>query len=405
MKLNAKHTKLASYVGYLTQALTINFAPLLFITFVDTYGISLTKISLLIAVSFSVQLLTDAFEAKFASRLNTRASVIIAHVLAVIGMTGYAYLPSITPTPFIGLLICTSLSAVGAGIVEVLISPIVEACPTDGKSAAMSLLHSFYCWGQAGVVLLSTLFFKFVGLEHWRILACLWAIIPAVGAIAFSVVPIYTLEADKESSYRDKTQKPVFATKIFAIFFLLMVCAGAAEQAMSQWASTFAESGLGVNKTVGDLLGPCAFAILMGSSRVFYAKFSEKINLLKFILVSSVVCALAYFIAALSASPALALAGCALCGLAVGIMWPGTYSLATEKIRGVGTREFALLALGGDLGCIAGPSAAGWIAGFFGDDLKISFILCAIFPIIIILTLLCLLGRKTKRKDLDQNGH
>ena len=204
MKLNAKHTKLASYVGYLTQALTINFAPLLFITFVDTYGISLTKISLLIAVSFSVQLLTDAFEAKFASRLNTRASVIIAHVLAVIGMTGYAYLPSITPTPFIGLLICTSLSAVGAGIVEVLISPIVEACPTDGKSAAMSLLHSFYCWGQAGVVLLSTIFFRFVGLEHWRILACLWGIIPAVGAIAFSVVPIYTLEADKEACVRNK---------------------------------------------------------------------------------------------------------------------------------------------------------------------------------------------------------
>ena len=405
MKLNAKHTKIASYVGYLTQALTINFAPLLFITFVDTYGISLTKISLLIAVSFSVQLMTDAFEAKFASRLNTRASVIFAHVLAVVGMTGYAYLPLITPTPFIGLLICTSLSAIGAGIVEVLISPIVEACPTDGKSAAMSLLHSFYCWGQAGVVLLSTLFFKFVGLEHWRILACLWAIIPAMGAIAFCVVPIYTLEADKERAQRNIAEKPVFKTGLFAVFFLLMICAGAAEQAMSQWASTFAESGLGINKTVGDLLGPCAFAILMGSSRIFYAKFSEKINLGKFILVSSVVCAFSYFLSALSNSSALALAGCALCGLSVGIMWPGTYSLATQKMRGIGTREFALLALGGDIGCIAGPSAAGWIAGLFGDDLKISFIICAIFPIVIILTMLLLLSRKTKRKDPKQNGH
>ena len=405
MRLNAKHTKLASYVGYLTQALTINFAPLLFITFVDTYEISLTKISLLIAVSFSVQLLTDAFEAKFSSRLNTRASVIIAHVLAVVGMTGYAYIPSITPTPFIGLLICTSLSAIGAGIVEVLISPIVEACPTDGKSAQMSLLHSFYCWGQAGVVLFSTLFFKFVGLEHWRMLACFWAIIPAVGAIAFSVVPIYTLEADKEKSEGDPSRRPVFTTGIFAVFFLLMVCAGAAEQAMSQWASTFAESGLGVNKTVGDILGPCAFAILMGSSRVFYAKFSEKINLGKFILVSSVICSFAYFLSALSGSAALALVGCALCGLSVGIMWPGTYSLATQKIHGVGTREFALLALGGDIGCIAGPSAAGWIAGFFGDDLKISFILCAVFPIAITLTLLAMLSRNQKRKDLNNNGH
>ena len=399
MKLNAKHTKLASYVGYLTQALTINFAPLLFITFGDTYGISMTKISLLIAISFTVQLLTDAFEAKFSSRLNTRASVILAHVLAVVGMTGYAYLPDIMPTPFIGLLVCTTLSAIGAGIVEVLISPIVEACPTDGKSAAMSLLHSFYCWGLAGVVLLSTLFFEFVGIEHWRILACLWSIIPAVGALAFCFVPIYSLDADKENDEKKKGQRPVFTSKLFIVFFLLMVCAGAAEQAMSQWASTFAESGLGVPKAVGDLLGPCAFAVLMGGARVFYAKFSEKIDLRKFILISSFFCALSYFVAALAHTPMLALAGCALCGFSVGIMWPGTYSLATQRIHGIGTREFALLALGGDLGCIAGPSVAGWIAGLFGDDLKISFILCAVFPIVIMLTLLCYRIGKTKRKE------
>ncbi len=392
MSLNAKHTKIAGYIGYLTQALTINFAPLLFLTFVNTYNLSLTKISTLVAISFSVQLLTDAFEAKFASRLNTRATVVTGHLLAVFGVTGYAYLPEIMPDPFIGLIICTTFSAIGAGIVEVLISPIIEACPTDGKSAAMSLLHSFYSWGQVGVVLLSTLFFKFVGIEHWRILACIWAIIPAAGAVAFALVPIYKLEADKDPHLKKK-KRSVGGAGLLALFFTLMVCAGAAEMVMSQWASAFAESGLGISKTVGDLLGPCAFALLMGTARVIYAKFSDRIDLGKFILFSAVLCIVSYLIAALSPYPLLSLIGCALCGLSVGVMWPGTYSLATASMSGVGVQIFALLALGGDLGCIIGPAAAGWIAGLFSDNLRISFLLASIFPIIII-SALCLHGRK-----------
>ncbi|MBQ8141051.1 MAG: MFS transporter [Clostridia bacterium] len=401
MSLGPKHTKRAAYIGYLTQALTINFVPLLFITFTNIYDISLAKISLLIAVSFTTQLLTDAFEAKFASRLNTRATIITAHILAVAGITGYAYLPDILPSHFLGLLICVVLSAVGAGIIEVLISPIVEACPTDGKSAQMSLLHSFYSWGQAAVVLLSTVFFHFIGIEHWRILSCLWAIIPALGAIAFAAVPIYSLEGDGENKTENTDSRSkhssLLKSSAFVLFFILMLCAGAAEQAMSQWASTFAESGLGVSKAFGDLLGPCAFAILMGSARVIYAKFSEKFDLRRFIIVSSVLCVLSYFIAALSPNPVVSLVGCALCGFSVGIMWPGTYSLATQTIKGAGMRMFALLALGGDLGCVAGPSLAGWVAGFFGDDLKISFLLSAIFPLTIIVILLCQ-GRKRKNK-------
>lgn len=394
MTLTPTHTKLASYIGYLTQALTINFAPLLFLTFVDSYGISFAKISLLIAVSFGTQLLTDLFEAKFGSKLNTRATVIAAHLLAVLGMTGYAYLPEIMPTPFIGLLICVIVSAIGAGIVEVLLSPIVEACPTGNKSAAMSLLHSFYCWGQAGVVILSTLFFNLVGIEHWKLLACLWAIIPALGALAFSVVPIYKLEEDTTSTDEKKHRSP-FSSKLFVLFFMLMLCAGAAEMAMSQWASTFAESGLNVSKTLGDLLGPCTFAILMGLARIGYAKFSKKIDLQKFIVFCSALCVAAYLTAALAPHPIISLLGCALCGLSVGVMWPGTYSLATQKIS-LGMQAFALLALGGDLGCIIGPAAVGWIAGFFGDDLKISFVISALFPLTIIMILILL---KNKRKD------
>ncbi len=400
MALNAKHTKIAGYIGYLTQALTINYAPLLFLTFTKVYNLSLTAISTLVAISFSVQLMTDAFEAKFASRLNTRATVVIGHLLAVLGVTGYAYLPEIMPSPFIGLLICTVTSAIGAGIVEVLISPIIEACPTGGKSAAMSLLHSFYSWGQVGVVLLSTLFFNTVGIEHWRILSCIWAIIPLTGALAFTVVPIYALEADEHKS-GEKKERPRGGSRLFALFFTLMVCAGAAEMVMSQWASTFAESGLGVSKTVGDLLGPCAFAFLMGTARIIYAKFSEKIDLRKFILASAVLCVISYLIAALSPHPLVSLIGCALCGLSVGVMWPGTYSLATASISGVGVQIFALLALGGDLGCMIGPAAAGWIAGLFGDNLKVSFLLASIFPIIIIIAL-CLFRRRKKDESKER---
>ena len=398
MTLSAKHTKLAGYVGYLTQALTINYLPLLFITFMDIYDISLTKLSLLIAISFTTQLLTDFFEFKFSSKLNLRASVVIAHILAVIGMTGYAYIPNLTPTPFSGLIICVIISAIGAGLVEVLISPIVEACPTDKKSAAMSLLHSFYCWGQVGVTLLSTLFFRIVGIEHWKLLACLWAIIPAIGAIAFSVVPIYTLEGDsKDIKERDSGKKQ---WGLFAIFFILMVCSGAAEMAMSQWASSFAEASLGIDKTMGDLLGPCFFALLMGTSRIIHAKISSKVALKPILIFSAVLCIISYLTAALAPIPMISLLGCALCGLSVGVMWPGTYSLAAKNITHINMSAFALLAIGGDVGCTLGPAAVGAVAALFGNDLRVSFLISAIFPIVI-LSILLIYGKKIKNRKKD----
>ncbi len=398
MTLSAKHTKLAGYVGYLTQALTINYLPLLFVTFMDIYDISLTKLSLLIAVSFTTQLLTDFFEYKFSSKLNLRASVVVAHILAVVGMTGYAYIPSLTPTPFLGLLICVVISAIGAGLVEVLISPIVEACPTDKKSAAMSLLHSFYCWGQMGVTLLSTLFFRVVGIEHWRLLACLWAIIPAIGAVAFSFVPIYKLEGDSNEVKESAPAKKGLG--LFPVFFIIMVCSGAAEMAMSQWASSFAEASLGIDKTTGDLLGPCFFAFLMGTSRVLHAKLSSRIALKPVLIFSSALAVISYLTAALSPIPLISLFGCALCGLSVGVMWPGTYSLAAKNTPNINMSAFALLAIGGDLGCTLGPAAVGWIAEAFGGDLKVSFLISAIFPLAILLILLAY-GKKIKNRKKD----
>ncbi len=398
-KRNAKHTVIAGYIGYLTQAITINFAPLLFLTFEKQYHISIGKISLLIAISFLTQLASDAFEAKFAPKLNTRATVILAHVFAVLGMTGFAWLPDVMPDPFVGLILCVVLAAIGGGIIEVMVSPIVEACPTKEKSAAMSLLHSFYSWGLAGVVLLSTLFFSFIGIEHWKILACLWAIIPAIGAIAFCLVPIYELPEDTDKG-TDTKQTSILKSGLFWLFFLMMFCSGAAEQAMGQWASAFAESGLGVSKAVGDLLGPCAFAVCMGISRVAYAKVGAKINLIHFITASAILCIIAYLTVALSPFPLLSLLGCALCGLSVGIMWPGTYSLAYGKMPWGGVRIFALLALAGDIGCLAGPTAAGWIATYFGDNLKISFLISTLFPLLILILCLALLAYRKSGKTL-----
>ena len=383
MKLNSKHTVLASYVGYMTQAVIINFPPLLFITFENTYGISIGKIGLLIAISFLTQLSVDAFEAKFSSKFDTRKTIVFGHICSAVGMISFAFLPDLLPSAYVGLIIPTVLAAIGGGIIEVLISPIVEACPTKEKSATMSLLHSFYSWGAAGTILLSTLFFALAGIENWRVLTCLLAIIPTVGALLFTVVPIFTLEADTEEGRKKAESKSLLRSGLFWIFFIIMFCAGASEMAMSQWASSFAETGLGVSKTLGDLLGPCAFAIFMGSARVIYAFNGKRMKLTAFFTVSAALCTLSYLLSALSPHPLLSLAGCALCGLSVGIMWPGTYSLATESITFGGVRMFALLALAGDMGCVIGPSLAGTVAEIFGGDLQISFIISAVFPFVI----------------------
>lgn len=393
MKLRAKHTILASYVGYVTQAITINFAPLLFLTFEKQYGISLTKISLLIAVSFLTQLACDLILARISKYINTRVTIVLGHISAVLGMTGFAWLPEVLPSSYAGLIVCVVLAAIGGGIIEVLISPIVEACPVENHSAAMSLLHSFYCWGLAGVVLLSTIFFHFVGIEHWQSLAALWGIVPLINVFAFCFVPLYQLEDDKTEDQTQKSNRSIFRSSLFWIFFGMMFCAGASEQAMSQWASTFAESGLGVSKSLGDLLGPLAFAVLMGSARVLYAKTSTKINLSRFIAVSATLCVVTYLVTSLSPIPLISLIACALCGLSVGIMWPGTYSLATESMPNVNVTMFALLAVAGDLGCLVGPTLAGWIADIFGNNLKLSFLLCTAFPIFILI-----FGLMIKRK-------
>ena len=387
---NYKPTILACFIGYTVQALTINFAPLLYITFQESYGMSIPQISSLIAVCFIVQLLTDAFAAKFSSKMNPRVTVVAANALAAVGIAGMGILPEILP-PFPGLLIATMLSGTGSGLVEVMVSPIVEACPTKRKAAMMSLLHSFYCWGQAAVVLFSNLFFLGIGIERWKLLALLWALIPLGNAILFAVVPLAPLVSDEAEAHR----VPLFRSPIFVALIVVMLCAGASEMAMSQWASGFAESALGVDKAVGDIMGPFLFAVLMGCSRVFYAKFSKRIKLRKFMLASGVLCIASFLITALSPSPIVSLIGCAICGLSVGIMWPGGLSTAAGLLPG-SVSLFATLALAGDIGCLVGPTAVGSLSELFGGNFRLSFLCSTLFPLLLIVALLYINRLKQK---------
>ena len=379
---NYNHTMYACFIGYLVQAIVNNFVPLLFLTFQATYNIPLSKITMLVTINFGLQLLIDLLSVSFVDRIGYRASMLLAHICAAVGFLLLTILPEIFSDPFIGLLIAVTIYAIGGGLLEVLVSPVMEACPTDNKEKAMSLLHSFYCWGHVGVVLLSTLFFKLFGIENWKILAVLWAIIPIINTILFTKVPMASLIEEGETGL---TIPQLFSKKIFWLFLLIMVCAGASEQSVSQWASTFAEKGLGVSKTIGDLAGPMAFAILMGTARAFYGKYGERINLDLFMIYSGILCVISYLCIALVPSPIFGLIGCALCGLSVGILWPGSFSKASASIRGGGTAMFALMALAGDLGCSSGPTLVGMVSSHFGDSLNVGILSAIIFPILFLI--------------------
>lgn len=383
-RLSYNHTIYASFIGYIVQALVNNFVPLLFLTFQSSYGISLDKITLLVTFNFGIQLLVDLISVKFVDRLGYRFCIMAAHVFSALGMIGLTVLPGIME-PFAGLLLSVAIYAVGGGLLEVLVSPIVEACPTERKEAAMSLLHSFYCWGHVGVVLISTGYFALFGIENWKYLALFWSLIPIGNIFYYSQVPIASLIKEGD---RGMTLGQLVKSRLFWILMLLMVCAGACEQGISQWASAFAEMGLGVSKTVGDLAGPLMFAVMMGLSRAVYGKFSEKIPLRKFISFCGILCVISYLLASLSKSPVIGLAGCALCGLSVGIMWPGTFSLAAAGIRTGGTAMFALLALAGDLGCSGGPTFVGFVSEAFSEDLKKGILAGTVFPILLLIGLI-----------------
>ena len=392
MKNQYNKTITACFVGYIVQAIINNFVPLLFLTFQRTYDIPLSQITLLVTFNFGVQLLVDLLAIGFVDRIGYRVSMVMAHVLSAAGLILLTILPELFSSPFVGILISVMVYAVGGGLLEVLVSPVVEACPSDNKEKAMSMLHSFYCWGHVGVVLLSTVFFRTAGIENWKIMAVVWAVIPICNAFAFTRVPMASLMEEGESGL---SMKELFASKIFWVLLLMMACAGASEQAVSQWASTFAEKGLEISKTAGDLAGPMAFAVLMGAARAFYGKYGDRIQLDHFMIWSSILCILSYLGIALFPSPVLSLAACAVCGLSVGIMWPGSFSKAAAALPKGGTAMFALLALGGDLGCSGGPTVVGNVSSALGENRKMGILAAVVFPALL-LTGILVCGRMKK---------
>lgn len=393
MRPNYRKTLIACYLGFITQAIAANFAPLLFLTFHKTYGIPLGKIALIPTSFFFTQLVVDLLSARFVDKIGYRACVVASEVTSAAGLIGLSFLPDLLPDPFVGILICVVIYAIGSGLIEVLVSPIVEACPFDNKAGVMSLLHSFYCWGCVGVILGSTLFFTTFGVNAWRILACIWALVPLYNIYNFVTCPIERLVDDGAGM----SISGLFRTPLFWLLALLMVCSGASELSMSQWASAFTESALGVSKTVGDLAGPCLFAVLMGISRVFYGRYGEKYDLKKFMLASGALCVVCYLLSSLSRVPALGLVGCALCGLSVGIMWPGTISISAHALPRGGTAMFALLAMAGDLGGALGPSIVGAVSQRAGDNLQAGLRVGLVFPVVLILGILLLSRKKTSQ--------
>lgn len=399
MKFNFKHTMYACFTAYIVQAIINNFIPLLFVTFQSSYNIPISKITFLVTFNFLLQLIIDFLAARFVDKIGYKKSAVIAHIFASLGLILLVILPGLFNDPFIGLMISVMIYALGGGLIEVLISPIVESCPTDNKEKAMSLLHSFYCWGHAGVVLLSTLFFFIFGIENWKVLSLLWAIIPLINGIFFMIVPVFNLIEEGEN---ELSIKSLLSTKLFWIMVVLMICAGASEQSVSQWASTFAEQGLGISKTIGDLAGPMIFAIMMGISRLLYGKFGEKINLQKAMFFSGILCLASYLVISLSPLPILSLVGCSISGFSVGILWPGTFSISASEIKGGGTAMFAYLALAGDLGCSLGPTVVGRFSGMFNDNIKLGILVASIFPILLIVGLLL---NKYFQKSRDINTY
>ena len=393
IKKNYKKTLIACYLGFVTQAISANFAPLLFLTFRETYGISLEKIALIPFIFYFTQLLVDFAATKFADKIGYRTCVVVSQLLSSVGLILMAILPELISVPFAGILIAVVFYAIGSGLIEVLVSPIVEACPFENKDGIMSLVHSFFCWGSVGVVLGSTIFFALFGIENWKILTFIWALVPLYNAFNFINCPIERLVEDGKSM----SIRQLLGVPVFWLMIILMICAGASEATMTQWTSAFTESALGVSKTIGDLAGPCMFAMFMGISRMLYGKMSKKLDLTKTMLLCATLCAFCYLLASLSASSVLGLTGCALCGLAVGIMWPGTISISSQKCPRGGTAMFAFLALAGDLGAAVSPTMVGRISEMADGNLKVGLLTATVFPIILTLGLI-FLNKKAKLK-------
>lgn len=335
-------------------------------------------------------MIVDFISAKVVDRIGYRKCAVASQFFSAVGLLGLTIFPYIFPNAYIGILFSVLIYAIGSGLIETVGSPIVQACPIDNKDKYMSMIHSFYCWGHVLVVIASTVFFKLFGMDNWRVLSAIWSAVPIVTMFFFMKVPICSLaEEGKTLGGRHFIKMPVFW-----LLIVLMFCSGASEQGISQWISTFAEAGLGIDKTTGDLLGTCMFAVLMGASRVFYGKLGHKFDLNKYMLLSGCLCFVCYFVAGASESAVVSLIACIFCGTTVGIMWPGIYNVSTDVIKNGGTGLFAYLALAGDIGCASGPGILGIAAELFNNNLKAGMLVSGVFPIVFVVLFFILIKRR-----------
>lgn len=392
-----KATIYGCYLGYVVQGMINNINPLLFVTYQNRLHVSVEAISVLIILNFGLQMVVDTVAIKVVDKVSHRLCMVLAHVFTVLGLVSISVLPFILPVPVVGLAIATVLNGIGGGLLEVLVSPIVEAVPGKEKEKAMSLLHSFYCWGCVGFIAVSTLLLKILGAEKWFLLPLIWTVLPLINVFVFMKVPILRLVEEGQ----EMPVRKLFSLNVFWLLLALMLCAGASEMGMSQWASYFAEIGLKVDKAMGDLLGPCFFCILMGLMRTFFGRSEGKIKLHALIKFSCALCVISYLLAVFAPHPLLGLMGCGLCGLSIAIFWPGTFSIAAKTCKAGGTAMFAILALAGDVGCAAGPQLVTIVSRFFpAYGLKAGLLAAVIFPVTLFaaLTLLEIMNKKEKGK-------
>jgi len=383
-----KKTIYACYRGYITQAIIVNLSPLFFVIFQDNYNVSFVTLGSIVLLNFITQMLTDIAAIKFVEKVGYRVAAVTAHALASAGLLMLGFLPMIMPI-IPALVISTVIFAVGGGLLEVLVSPIVDSVPGEAKESSMSLLHAFYCWGQVMVVLVTTLLLFLIGNKNWSIIPMMWAILPIYNLITFLKVPIIPPLSENERMPIKKLLK----SKIFLIALLMMLCAGASELAIAQWASLFTEKALGVSKTAGDVLGPCFFGIMMGVGRTIYGVYGQKVRLLRVMILSAILCVISYIAASVSQNAAVSLVGCALCGLAVSLMWPGMLSMVAAKYTSGGAAMFGIMAIFGDVGCSVGPWLVGVVSqmcsGLGAESaLRYGILAATIFPVIMILGLL-----------------
>lgn len=397
-------TKIACYTGYLVQGIINNIAPLLFVIFSDKFNVTLTQLSLLITINFATQLIVDTLSIKFVDKIGYKPLAIVSQGIAFIGLASLGILPNILSNSYLGIVVSIMLSAIGSGITEVIISPIVESIPGEKKTAEMSLLHSFYCWGQVTVVLLTTIMIRVFGNDLWYVAPVIWSIIPLVNTINFIGVPI---KPNLTSEEKTPFFKMLFS-KQFLLLIVIMICSGASEIGMSQWSSYFAEAGLKVSKMTGDLLGPCLFAVLMGSGRMIFGFVGEKINLKTALTCSALLCAFCYLGTCFINNSVFSLLTCAITGITVSIMWPATLSLAARLFPKGGGSMYSVLALSGDTGCTLGP----WFISFMtikmsidaasGEALKTGLGFGALFPILMIIAISML---NISKKYIDKHSN